>query len=58
MNLATVLEKRYENFRFAHFYTNSYALIREKFAFIRENYALIRDIIYFFPYENEPNGLS
>ena len=45
MNFATVLEKRYENSRFEHFYTNSYALIRESFALIRENYALIRDII-------------
>ena len=29
---------------FAHFYTNSFALIRESFAFIRESYAFIREI--------------
>ena len=43
MNFATVLEKKYENSRIAHFYTNSFALIRESFAFIRESYALIRE---------------
>ena len=43
MTFATVLEKRYENIRFANFYTNSFALIRESFALIRENYALIRE---------------
>ena len=49
MNFAIVLEKRYENPRFAHFYTNSfvlfaksYALICERFALIRESYAFIR----------------
>ena len=51
MNFASVLEKRYENSRFAHFYTNSFALIRESFALIREKY-------YFFLYENEPKRLS
>ena len=40
MNFASVLEKRYEHSRFAHFYTNSFALIRE---LIRESYALIRE---------------
>ena len=72
MNFASVLEKRYEHSRFAHFYTNSFALIREsfalfceRFAFIRESYAFIREIFalirekyIFFLYENEPNRLS
>ena len=87
MNFATILEKRYENSRFAHFSTNSFALIRKNFAFVRETYAflrksyalipesfasfresyalfregfaLIREKKYnFFPYENEPIGLS
>ena len=49
MNFATVLEERYENSRFAQFYTNSFALIRDSFALIREKYN-------FFPYEIEPNG--
>ena len=72
MNFASVLEKRYEHSRFAHFYTNcfalipgsfalireSYAFIRESFALIRESYALIRENYIFFLYENEPNRLS
>ena len=65
MNFASVLEKRYEHFRFAHFYTNSFALfrecyafIRESFALIRESYALIREKYNFFLNENEPNRLS
>ena len=72
MNFASVLEKRYEHSRFAHFYTNSFALIRESFALfresyafiresfalIRESYALIREKYNFFLYENEPNRLS
>ena len=72
MNFASVLEKRYEHSRFAHFYTNSFALIRESFALfresdafireslalIRESYALIRENFNFFLYENEPNRLS
>ena len=36
-------EKRYENSRFAHFYTNSFALLCENFALIRESNALIRE---------------
>ena len=54
MNFATVLEKRYENSRFAHFYTSIFALIRESnvfirksYAFIRESYALIRESFAF-----------
>ena len=43
MNFASVLEKRYENSRFAHFYTNSFALIRESNAIIRESFMLIRE---------------
>ena len=43
MNFASVLEKRYEHSRFAHFYTNSFALIRESFALFRESFALIRE---------------
>ena len=43
MNFASVLEKRYELSRFAPFYTNSFALIRESFALIREGFALIRE---------------
>ena len=43
MNFASVLEKRYENSRFAHFYTNSFALIHESFALIRESNAFIRE---------------
>ena len=43
MNFASVLEKRYEHSRFAPFYTNSFALIRESFALIRESFALIRE---------------
>ena len=35
MNFATVLEKKYENSRFAHFNTNSFALIRESYALIQ-----------------------
>ena len=72
MNFASVLEKRYEHSRFAHFYTNNFALIRESFALIREifalfresfalfrvSYALIREKYNFFLYENEPNRLS
>ena len=72
MNFASVLEKRYENSCFAHFYTNSFALIRESYAFIRESdaliresfalfresYALIREKYFFSLYENEPNRLS
>ena len=42
-NFASVLEKRYENSRFAHFYTNSFTLIRESFALIRESSAFIRE---------------
>ena len=42
MNFASVLEKRYEHSRFANFYTNSFALIRESFAFFRESFALFR----------------
>ena len=62
MNFASVLEKKYENSGFAHFYTNSFALIRESFAlfresyaFIRASYALIREKYNFCLYENEPN---
>ena len=65
-------EKIWKYSRFAHFYTNSFALIRESFAlfresfalfcesyaFIRESYALIREKYNFFLYENEPNSLS
>ena len=72
MNFASVLEKKCENSRFAHFYTNSFALISESYAFIRESFALIREsyaIIResnafirakynFFLYENEPNRFS
>ena len=72
MNFASVLEKRYEHSRFAYFYTNSFALIRESFALfresyalfresfalIRESYALIREKYNLFLYENEPNRLS
>ena len=47
MNFASVLEKRYEHSRFAHFYTNSFALIRESFALIRESYAFIRESFAF-----------
>ena len=43
MNFASVLEKRYENSRFVHFYTKSFALLRESFALIRESFALIRE---------------
>ena len=57
MNFATVQEKRYENSRCAHFYANSFALIRENYTLIRESFALIREIYNFFPYENEPNGI-
>ena len=58
MNFASVLEKRYEHSRFAPFYTNSFALIREDFALFRESYALICEKYNFFLYENEPNRLS
>ena len=40
---STVLEKSYENSRFAHFNTNSFALISESYAFFRESYAFIRE---------------
>ena len=43
MNFASVLEKSYENSCFAHFYTNSFALIRESSALIRESFAFIRE---------------
>ena len=43
INFATVLEKRYENSCFAHFYTDIFALFRESFAFIRERNAFIRE---------------
>ena len=43
MNFASVLENRYEQSRFAHFYTNSFALICESFALIRESFALFRE---------------
>ena len=39
----SVLEKRYENSRFVHFYTNNFALIRERIAFIRKSNAIIRE---------------
>ena len=65
MNFPSVLEKKYEHSRFAHFYTNSFGLIRESYAlfreshaFIRESYAFIREKYNFFLYENEPNRLS
>ena len=58
MNFASVLEKRCENSRFAHFYTNSFALFRESYAIIRKSFALIRENIIFFLYEIEPNRLS
>ena len=41
MNFASVLEKRYKNSRFAHFYTNSFALICEHFALNRESNVMI-----------------
>ena len=44
MNFASVLEKRYDNSRFAHFYTISFALIYENFALIRESNAFIRKV--------------
>ena len=47
MNFASVLEKRYKHSRFAHFYTNSFALIRESFALIRESFALFRESFAF-----------
>ena len=39
----SVLETRYENSRFVHFYTNNFALIRERIAFICKRNAIIRE---------------
>ena len=49
MNFATVLEKR----RFAHFFTNIFALIRESFAFNRESNGFIRKN---FPFISKSNA--
>ena len=41
MNFASVLKKRYEHSRFAHFYTNCFALIPENFAKVSRYFAKV-----------------
>ena len=50
VNFGWVLQRfwRKENSRFAHFHTNSFALICESFAFIRESNALFRESLALF----------